>query len=1182
MAILDTSYYKGFDTYSDGDETENFLLEIARNNKTIYDLKTEEVTWPILYHLSPLRENICNWYDFSGTSVLEVGAGCGAITGTLCKQAKEVYSVDLSARRCEINFERHKNCSNLHIYEGNLNDIVFTKPFDYVLLIGILEYAGRFTESETPYQTFLENIKNHLKPNGKVLIAIENRFGLKYFSGAEEDHLGKPFAGIRGYTKNDGVKTFSQVELKNILTKIGLNYIRFYYPYPDYKFPVEIFTDETIKSMNYGKPFQFYDKNRWTLFSEKDVAFDLIRENEVTSLANSFLIEASENDFLQDTYSVYAKLDNDRKPEFRVGTQIIKNDTEQFVRKFPLHEEAFYHINNISENEKTICKYRNVVLGEICENTIKYPFVKHRTLEADLMDAIKNKNSDHIIEIFDMVRNLAQVNSCENEYYSQEFKNWFGNAKLKSSNEICVSPGNIDLTLDNIFIGNGKLIINDCEWITKFPVPMDFIVWRFVEITYQRIGILNEILPKEVIFTRYKIKKERIEIYRKWAYYFENKYVSENNCSRFGKSIEISNFIPDVSKQLIVQIENQKKTITEQTAWIEHQDAVIREQTNKIIIFEGKTEKLNKKIESVEANNRHITDALYEITGQYNAIKNAFFWKITQPIRSMIDNFFSKPNAYIHRLLGKNNINLYTNDSCKDETESIPQFYVPGDPITILCTKHTFFVAKLIENALLQIKVFTKILMDEPEIYGEEVYIIICPQMFKRTPGRYIPFQMEQTISSRWLTPEYYDRLNHGYSILDYSLVNINFFKNVTEFGKNFYYLPLDYLPGFQSKSGNYEYDVLFYGDVNNERRKRYLEEIQKYYSVKIVTDVFGEDLYDLISKARIVINIHYYEDALLETTRIYEILSLGRSIVISEQSNDPEEEKRLEGVIDFVPVNNINAMIERIDFWLSHEDKRIKAVENNNSVLSTRANAFNFFFYRFLLANDWIDFDRFYQLAGNYIHFRNNRICLSLPESYERRKAFEKDNHYGFEIIPGLRHTRGWTGCGLSYKYIMKKAQEQKLKDIMICEDDVLFPPNFRSRLDKCIKYLSTNDQWDIFQGLMSDIGNVTIKKVVHQYGQVFVYLDHMISTVFNYYKSNVYQNLIDWDEKNPDVNSNTIDRALEAMNLNIITTTPFLVGHKEDLYSEIWDIQNTQYIDLISKSSEKLENLVIEYENK
>jgi cyclopropane fatty-acyl-phospholipid synthase-like methyltransferase len=56
----------------------------------------------------------------------------------------------------------------LEIIVGNLNDIKFEKKYDYITLIGVLEYQNNFTESENPFKDFLAKIRNLLNPNGKI------------------------------------------------------------------------------------------------------------------------------------------------------------------------------------------------------------------------------------------------------------------------------------------------------------------------------------------------------------------------------------------------------------------------------------------------------------------------------------------------------------------------------------------------------------------------------------------------------------------------------------------------------------------------------------------------------------------------------------------------------------------------------------------------------------------------------------------------------------------------------------------------------------------------------------------------------------------------------------------------------------------------------------------------------
>ena len=76
-----------------------------------------------------------------------------------------------------------------------------SEKYDVITLIGVLEYAGSYIDSDNPYEDFIKTLKTHLKPNGRIIIAIENRFGLKYWEGAKEDHTGGFFEGLEGYSE---------------------------------------------------------------------------------------------------------------------------------------------------------------------------------------------------------------------------------------------------------------------------------------------------------------------------------------------------------------------------------------------------------------------------------------------------------------------------------------------------------------------------------------------------------------------------------------------------------------------------------------------------------------------------------------------------------------------------------------------------------------------------------------------------------------------------------------------------------------------------------------------------------------------------------------------------------------------------------------------------------------------
>ena len=141
----------------------------------------------------------------------------------------------------------------------------------------------------------MDYVKTLLKEDGKLLIAIENQMGLKYFSGAPEDHNGRIFDGITGYENKKGIRTFGKKELTNILKNSGFEYTKFYYPLPDYKLPTKIFSDDylpTEETIDEYMPYVSND-NLSVLFDEKKVYKELIRNGLFQDLANSFFVEAS-------------------------------------------------------------------------------------------------------------------------------------------------------------------------------------------------------------------------------------------------------------------------------------------------------------------------------------------------------------------------------------------------------------------------------------------------------------------------------------------------------------------------------------------------------------------------------------------------------------------------------------------------------------------------------------------------------------------------------------------------------------------------------------------------------------------------------------------------------------------------------------------------------------------------
>ena len=278
-------------TYNDGD-VEDDIMKYVSQGADLDDVIRNDLRWPVLYHLSKKRENLLDWYDFNPeASLLEIGAGCGALTSMFCRKVAKVTAVEISERRARTVAIRNQKVNNLTVHACRYENLPKGQIFDYITLIGVLEYAGRYHGSDNPYVDFLHSVKDRLKEGGTLILALENKLGLKYWAGAPEDHTGVLFENIEGYVGKTDIRTFGRKELEELLQAVGFKEFDFYYPMPDYKMPVALFSDDCLPHIgDLGHRAPNYDQPRHVLFREGLVLDNLIKNGAFGIMANSFLI----------------------------------------------------------------------------------------------------------------------------------------------------------------------------------------------------------------------------------------------------------------------------------------------------------------------------------------------------------------------------------------------------------------------------------------------------------------------------------------------------------------------------------------------------------------------------------------------------------------------------------------------------------------------------------------------------------------------------------------------------------------------------------------------------------------------------------------------------------------------------------------------------------------------------
>ena len=415
---IDLKHYPGEDFYSEG-EIEDRLLKICEENTPdkFRKIIEDNSEWAYLYHLSTQRQNIVSWLPITkNDKVLEIGAGPGAITGELCKLAQSVDAIDLSLKRSRMNANRNKECDNLSIKVGNFKDIEpeLDCDYDWIMLIGVFEYAALYIGGDTAYEDFLNIIKKHVKKGGRIVIAIENRLGLKYFAGCKEDHTCVFFDGIENYKDDSHVRTFSKKGLEKIFNKVDITDYHFYFPYPDYKLPNTVFSEKRLPMLGELRDnIRNFDQDRLLLFNETKAFDGMIEEGMFPHFSNSFEVIIG-----PDINVSYAKYSMERDDRFCVKTRIIDDGLLKKVEKSSVYESGKEHISNIKKAADELSKrYKDsdLKINEILDfdeksGKLVFEYVEGKTLETLLDECVKADDKDGFVKLFEKYKSYVSFN----------------------------------------------------------------------------------------------------------------------------------------------------------------------------------------------------------------------------------------------------------------------------------------------------------------------------------------------------------------------------------------------------------------------------------------------------------------------------------------------------------------------------------------------------------------------------------------------------------------------------------------------------------------------------------------------------------------------------------------------------------------------------------------------------
>jgi len=287
------------------------------------------------YNSSPMREGVLCWYPFEqSANVLDLSRGA---------------LPQLLQNRCA------------HVFT---DETVKNESFDYVVVMDPEDFSV----------DALKNLRGKLCSRGRLLLAYENPFSLRYWSGKSCPTTGLPYDSLFG---RDG--RVSKAELRIRLHLAGFGGQKWYYPLTDHWFTREVYSEDYLPNEYMNQRFKPYiAEDKFLQFDERSLYREVVRGGAFEFMCGAYLVEA--RIYADDAPCTvdYVAVTAHRDTAKRFAT-VVSNDAT--ARKIPLHADGVKTVHQIHSNHEELASLGvNVVKTRLDGNTLVMPRLDLPTL----------------------------------------------------------------------------------------------------------------------------------------------------------------------------------------------------------------------------------------------------------------------------------------------------------------------------------------------------------------------------------------------------------------------------------------------------------------------------------------------------------------------------------------------------------------------------------------------------------------------------------------------------------------------------------------------------------------------------------------------------------------------------------------------------------------------------------
>ena len=311
-----------------------------------------------------------------------------------------------------------ENCS----IEQVLNNQSESNIYDYIVGIDVIE------ESRCP-QNLLDICHQLLKPDGRLIIGVENRYAIKYICGDRDPYTNHNFDGIENYRRLSDAdwdsiagRCYSMSELKLMLSQAGFDNDKFYSVMPSLQETQLVYAEgyEPVEelAMRY---FPLYNYPDSVFLEEQYLYTDLIKNGMFHKMANAYIIECSIDGRFDDT--LHATISLDRGHENALVTSICEHDGVRSVLKKAVYQEGIHMLNEMQDNLRDLSERGiNVVDSCVDGDTFVMPYVDAPVAMNELK-AIAKKDKNAFLKAMDDMYELILKSSEHTGVLSEKDRN---------------------------------------------------------------------------------------------------------------------------------------------------------------------------------------------------------------------------------------------------------------------------------------------------------------------------------------------------------------------------------------------------------------------------------------------------------------------------------------------------------------------------------------------------------------------------------------------------------------------------------------------------------------------------------------------------------------------------------------------------------------------------------------